>query len=137
MPDYVLFFRKPGEEGREFVSHTRADFPVEEWQKIASPVWMDIVQGNVLNARLATEHEDERHMCPLQIDLIERVLRLYSNPGDVVLSPFAGVGSEGFVSLRMDRKFVGIELKESYYKTAIRNLDGACKQTSMLDLLNG
>lgn len=134
-PDYVLFFRKPGEEGREPVSHTDATFPVEDWQKVASPVWMDIVQGNVLNARIATEDKDERHMCPLQLDLIERVLRLYSNKGDVVLSPFAGIGSEGVASLGMDRKFVGIELKESYFKTALRNLAGACKQTSLLDLL--
>ena len=115
------------------MKHTEADFSLDQWQQWASPVWMDIDQTDVLNVQQARDDQDEKHMCPLQLDLIERVVVMYSNDGDVVFSPFAGIGSEGVVSLQKGRKFVGIELKESYYKTAVRNLANACRQTSIFD----
>ena len=124
MPDYLLVFRAPGENA-EPVGQDSRKFPVERWQQWASPVWMDIRQTNTLNVAQAREDKDERHLCPLQLDLIERALLLWSNPGDVVLSPFMGIGSEGFMSLKQRRKFVGVELKEAYWKVACRNLMNA------------
>lgn len=121
LPDYLLVFRKPGENA-EPVMHETGDFPVERWQRWANPIWHDINQSDVLNVRLAREAEDERHLCPLQLDLIERACVLWSNPGDVVLSPFAGIGSEGYVALKLGRRFVGVELKQSYFQQAARNL---------------
>jgi uncharacterized protein YehS (DUF1456 family) len=128
LAEYVLAFRrwpKTEEEAESIqpVTQTRADFSLNQWQEWASPVWMDINQTNVLNAKLGRDELDERHMCPLQLDLIERCVKLWSNPGDVVLSPFAGVGSEGVVARRFGRRFVGVELKESYFKQAQRNLE--------------
>ncbi len=134
IPDYVLTFRKPGDNS-EPVSHTKTEFPVDQWQKWASPVWDDIDPSDTLQYRSAREHEDERHVAPLQLEVIRRCLTLWSNPGDVVLSPFAGIGSEGYVSLQNNRKFVGCELKRSYYEQAVRNLRGAKRQTSLLDLI--
>lgn len=124
MAEYILFFRRSAQEGEtiEPVDHDRADFPLDDWQKIASPVWMDIRQTNVLNIQAARSTEDEKHICPLQLDVIERCLRLYSNPGDVVLSPFMGIGSEGVVAVRLGRKFVGVELKDQYWRQACGNL---------------
>lgn len=124
LADYVLVFRKPG-DNPEPVGKDRNEFPVDQWQQWASPVWMDIKQTNVLNGKAARENDDERHVCPLQLDLIERAVRLWSNPGDVVLSPFMGIGSEGWASLKAKRKFVGCELKESYWRQAVRNLTDA------------
>lgn len=121
MPDYVLVFRKPG-ENPEPVGHDAAKFPVEQWQQWASPVWMDIEQTNTLNSSMAREQADERHVCPLQLDLISRALVLWSNPGDVVLSPFMGIGSEGVCSLMAGRRFIGIELKGSYFAAAAAKL---------------
>jgi hypothetical protein len=92
------------------------------WQKYASPVWMDINPNNTLQYRSAREEKDEKHICPLQLDVIARGVELWSNPGDVVFSPFAGIGSEGYQAIKMGRRFVGVELKESYYKTAVSNL---------------
>ena len=120
-PEYVLVFRKPGENDNP-VTHSREEYPVEQWQKDASPVWMDIDQGNVLNGREARAQRDERHICPLQLDVINRALRLWTNPGDTILSPFAGIGSEGYCALKMGRKFIGAELKKSYFETACSNL---------------
>jgi DNA modification methylase len=98
----------------------------EEWILFARPIWYGIRESNVLRGyKDAREDEDEKHICPLQLETIERCIRLWSNPGDVVLSPFAGIGSEGYVSLRFGRKFIGIELKESYWKQACRNLEQA------------
>jgi hypothetical protein len=127
MPDYLLVFRAPGENAVP-IEHKPNEFPVELWQQWASPVWMDIQQGNTLNVSAARSDQDERHLCPLQLDLIKRALVLWSNPGETVLSPFAGVGSEGVVSLASGRRFVGVELKESYFKQATRNLDGEDRQ---------
>jgi DNA modification methylase len=127
MPDYLLVFRAPGENAIP-VEHKPAEFPVELWQQWASPVWMDIQQSNTLNVSAARSENDERHLCPLQLDLIKRALVLWSNPGETVLSPFAGVGSEGVVSLASGRRFIGAELKEEYFKQAVKNLDGEDRQ---------
>lgn len=124
MPDYVLVFRKPGKNA-EPVGQDREHMPVTLWQKWASPVWMDIRQGNVLDVRSARLPQDEKHLVPLQLDLIERAVVLWSNPGDVVLSPFMGVGSEGVVALKRNRRYIGIELKMSYYQQAVRHLTDA------------
>jgi DNA modification methylase len=121
MPDYLLVFRAPG-ENVEPVGQDSAKFPVERWQQWASPVWMDIRQTNTLNVAVARDDKDERHLCPLQLDLITRALLLWSNPGDVVISPFMGVGSEGAMALQHRRKFVGVELKEAYWRTACKYL---------------
>lgn len=122
IPDYLVTFRKQGENIVP-ISHTEEEFPVDKWQKYASPVWMDIKQSNTLNGKLARANEDERHICPLQLDVIYRGIDLWSKKGDIVLSPFAGIGSEGFVALQMNRKFYGIELKKSYYDYAVQNLN--------------
>lgn len=135
MAEYVLVFRKWAAEGAEIapVTHTAESFPLSQWQEWASPVWMDIDQTNVLNAKIARDDRDEKHMCPLQLDLIERCVRLWSNQGDVVLSPFAGVGSEGVVALKHGRKFIGFELKRSYWEMATKHLRDACS-VEQLDL---
>lgn len=130
IPDYVVTMRKPG-ENPERVGHTPEDYPLDDWQGIASPVWMDINPSDTLQHRSARENEDERHICPLQLEVIRRCLKLWSNPGDVVLSPFAGIGSEGYVSLAEGRKFIGAELKESYYKQAVANLRNVNAQGSL------
>lgn len=121
MPDYLLVFKAPGENA-EPVGQKPAEFPVTQWQQWASPVWMDINQTNTLNVRMAKEAADEKHLCPLQLDLIERAVTLWSNSGDTVLSPFMGIGSEGYVSLKLKRRFIGVELKESYWRQACRYL---------------
>lgn len=101
------------------------------WRRYAEPVWWDVNQQDVLNAKLAREDRDEKHICPLQLGVIRRAVQLWSNPGDVVLSPFMGIGSEGYVALQEGRRFVGVELKPSYYKQAVANLTGAAKQESL------
>ncbi len=118
---YLVTCRKPG-DNPEPVTKTVDGFPVTLWQRYASPVWMDIDQSDTLQYRSAREHDDERHICPLQLGVIRRAVRLWSNRGDVVLSPFMGIGSEGVVSLDMGRRFVGVELKPSYYRQAVANL---------------
>ena len=122
IPDYLLTFRKPG-ENKKPISHTADEFPVNKWQYYASPCWMDINQTNTLNGRFAREQEDERHICPLQLDVILRGIDLWSKEGDIVFSPFAGIGSEGYISIQEKRKFIGIELKQSYWKIAAENLN--------------
>lgn len=124
MPDYLLVFRAPGENAEPVGQDARL-FPVERWQQWASPVWMDIRQTDTLNVKMAREAADERHVCPIQLGLVERCLLLWSNPGDVVLSPFMGIGSEGVVSVKRRRRFVGVELKQSYFDVAARNLAAA------------
>lgn len=136
LAEYVLVFRKWADEGDEIdpVTHTKEAFPLPQWQEWASPVWMDINQMDVLNVAVAKEDGDEKHTCPLQLDLINRCLVLWSNPGDTVLSPFAGVGSEGVGALKAGRRFVGVELKRSYFDRACRYLADATRQ---LDLFAG
>jgi superfamily II DNA or RNA helicase len=129
IPDYLVTMRKPG-ENPERVTKTNESFPVHLWQKYASPVWMDINPSNTLQRKSAREHEDERHICPLQLQVIERALELWTNPKDLVLSPFAGIGSEGYVATAMGRRFLGFELKESYFKQAVLNLRSARTQPS-------
>lgn len=131
LPDFLLVFRKPG-ENTEPVTHTADDFPVEQWQQWASPVWMDVNQTRTLNVRAAREAKDEKHICPLQLDVIERCLVLWSNKGDVVFSPFTGIGSEGVCSVKLGRKFIGTELKESYWKQACGYLAQAEAEARML-----
>lgn len=133
LPDYLIVFRKPGENAAPIVHPD--DIPVDLWQQWASPVWMDIRQGNTLNVTQAKADQDEKHVCPLQLDLIERAIRLWSNPGDTVLSPFAGIGSEGVTALKTGRKFIGVELKDSYFKQARAYLDGADRQADLLDAI--
>lgn len=130
MPDYLLTFVKPG-ENKSPITHTPSDFPLDQWQEWASPIWMSVDQTNVLNVKAAREANDERHLCPLQLDVIERALVMWSNAGDTVLSPFMGIGSEGFMSLKARRRFIGVELKESYWKQAVRNMHGATAQKDM------
>lgn len=121
LPDYLLIFRAPGENAVP-VRQTPDKFPLSQWQEWASPVWMTVSQGDVLNVNGAREQADERHVCPLQLDVIRRSVVMWSNPGDVVLSPFMGIGSEGYVALREGRRFVGVELKDTYFRQAHRNL---------------
>lgn len=168
MPDYVLFFRAPGENDNP-IDHSSPDdiatataiaqkwleemhrlglassppsadeisailphvkFDVYEWQKLASPVWMNINQGRVLNNfREGRAEEDERHVCPLQLDVIENCLRLYSKPGDVVMDPFNGIGSTGFQAVKMMRRYLGFELKAEYAAIAAKNLATAEGET--------
>ncbi len=124
IPDYLVTMRKPG-ENPERVTHTPEDFPVQLWQNYASPVWMDINPSDTISYREARENEDERHICPLQLQVIERAIKLWSNPGDTVFSPFAGIGSEGYTAIKMGRKFLGSELKASYWMQACKNLKQA------------
>jgi hypothetical protein len=132
IPDYLVTMRAPGEMVDK-VTHEPDQYPVDKWQKVASPVWMDINPNDTLQYRSAREHDDERHICPLQLEVIRRGIDLWTMPGDVVLSPFTGIGSEGFVALEMGRKFVGAELKQSYYEQAARNL-AAAEQEQTQDL---
>jgi DNA modification methylase len=137
LPDYLIAMRKPGDNTKPIrhpdglTSFAGENPPKhgtlshERWRRYASPVWMDIDQSNTLNGRAARESEDERHVCPLQLDVIERALELWSTDDDLVLSPFCGIGSEGYQAVKMGRRFVGIELKESYFNQAVMNLAAA------------
>jgi hypothetical protein len=133
--DYVIAFRKwdgldENSRSAEPVTHTEEEFPLEEWRQVASPVWMDIRQTNVLDYEEARDPRDERHICPLQLDVIERCIRLWSKPGDLVLDPFMGVGSTGFQALKMGRRALGVELKPSYAATAAKMLARAERDAS-------
>lgn len=134
LPDYLIAMRKPG-ENKSFISHADGLIPFygenppttgilshENWRRYASPVWMDIRQSDTLQGDSAREEQDERHICPLQLDVIRRGMHMWSNQDDVVLSPFMGIGSEGVIALEMGRKFIGVELKSSYYKQAKENI---------------
>lgn len=132
LADYLLLFKKPGDNEVP----VKPDVTNEEWISWARPVWLDIRETNTLNVRTAREDADERHICPLQLDFIERVVRLYSNRGEVVLSPFAGIGSEGVVAIQQGRCFVGCELKASYWQTAVANLRRAEEEAHLPSLLD-
>lgn len=134
VPDYLITMRKLG-ENKEPVTKKPEHFSVEKWQEYASPVWMNINQSDTLQRKSAREEKDEKHICPLQLEVIKRALYLWTNPQDTVFSPFMGIGSEGYVSLQLDRKFIGIELKKSYYEQAVKNLivaDNLKKQATLL-----
>ncbi len=118
LADYVIILHKPGENAVP----VRPDIDNETWIEWASPIWRGIPEMSTLNPGSGAENADDRHICPLQLPLIERCVRLWSNPGELVLSPFAGIGSEGFEAVRLGRSFVGIELKPSYWQTACANL---------------
>lgn len=128
--DYLVTFRRPG-ENPEPVTHTEVEYPVHKWQQVASPVWMDINQSKTLQGHSAREDQDEAHLCPLQTEVIERAVELWSNPGDTVLDPFGGIGSTGVVALKANRRAVICELKRSYWEQATRNLENANKQQSL------
>lgn len=126
IPDYVLFFRNEGDNEipitHQDTDPTKKDYlPVDLWQKYASPVWYDIDYSRTLQYRSGRDGNDEKHICPLQLDTIERILHLYSNEGETVLSPFGGIGSEGYTALKMNRKSISIELKESYFTINAKN----------------
>lgn len=121
LADYVLIFRKPGDNQAPVIP----DIDNDTWIQWARPIWYGIRETDTLNAAVAREDADERHICPLQLPLIERCVRLWSNPGELVLSPFAGIGSEGVGAIRAERRFVGVELKPSYWRVACRNLEAA------------
>jgi hypothetical protein len=150
IPDYVIAMRAPGEiEHGDRVTHSPDEFPVSAWQQVASPIWSDIDQSDTLQRESARAEEDERHLCPLQLEVIRRCIDLWTNPGDIVLSPFAGIGSEGHIAvggattqgvrLSKARRFVGIELKDSYYAQAVKNLKAAStvRQLSLMDRMMG
>lgn len=145
IPDYVVFMRKPG-ENPDRVTHTNQSFPVSQWQEYASPiwdeynspVWWDINQSDTLNARSAKDEESERHICPLQLPVIERIIKMYSNEGDTVFTPFLGIGSEVYQALKMNRKGIGIELKPAYFDEAVRNIKDVeveKHQTTLFDFM--
>jgi DNA modification methylase len=156
-PDYIVTMRKDGinpepvSKGRgfeEYIGEMPAPkdpkknnarenkFSHHVWQRYASPVWFDIRQTRTLNEKQARDKDDERHMCPLQLDTIERCLDLWTNPGDLVLSPFAGIGSEGYSAVNMGRRFIGAELKKSYFDVAVRNLQEASAPKKQMDLFS-
>ncbi|MEV4414998.1 site-specific DNA-methyltransferase [Catellatospora sp. NPDC049609] len=132
LPDYLLKFRKPGDNPIP----VKSDVSNEEWIAWARPVWLGIRETNTLNVRAASDDADERHICPLQLDFIARCIRLWSAPGELVLSPFAGIGSEGHVAIETGRRFLGIELKPSYWRTATANLRAAEDAALAPDLLS-
>lgn len=159
--DYVVTMRKPGDNPEPIAGafdqyHGNGDVPavdpgtiaahragaysVQVWQRYAEPIWLDIAQSDVLSRRAAREEADERHISPLQLTVIRRCVDLWSNPGDVVFSPFAGIGSEGYVALELGRRFIGAELKESYYRQAAANLEEVERHASsqtLLDIMAG
>lgn len=130
IPDYVLIFRKDGERS----DPVHSNISVDTWQKWASPVWMDIDYGDTLNAADGRDDKDEKHICPLQLPTIERLIGLYSNEGDTVLTPFMGIGSEVYQSIKMNRKAIGIELKQSYYETAVNNIKDITESKNQQEL---
>lgn len=131
LPDYLLVFRKPGEHDHP----VKCDIPVDLWQKYASPVWYDIDYGKTLNGRAGRDERDEKHICPLHLETIERAVHLWSNEGDTVLTPFMGIGSEVFQAVKMNRKGIGFELKTSYFDLAVKNVKAAesMKDQAVLD----
>ena len=134
MPDYLLTFIKPG-DNQSPITHTPENFPLDQWQEWASPVWTTVQQSNVLNVKQAKSANDERHLCPLQLDVIERALIMWSNEQDVVLSPFMGIGSEGYMALKMRRRFIGTELKDTYFQQACEYLKASSQQTDLFGAL--
>ena len=132
IPDYLVVMRKPG-DNPEPVTHTDDSFPVAIWQKYASPIWTDINPSDTLQYRSARDHDDEKHICPLQLTVIRRALNLWTNPNDIVLTPFMGIGSEVVTALENGRRAIGIELKDTYYAQAEKNAKSTV-QTEQLSL---
>ena len=156
IPDFLVTMRAPGDIADDNrVRHYRDDaeveleaakagvdrseiecnhLPVQEWQQLASPVWMDINPSDTLQYKSAREHDDERHICPLQLEVIRRGIKLWTNPGDVVLTPFLGIGSEVYTAVEMGRRGIGAELKESYFSQAAKNISSLSQQSDMFSL---
>lgn len=134
LPAYLLAFRKPGENAERVIHASGVEYFIgtdeptggvkshEYWRRYASPIWDDVDFSKTLNAQAARDGKDERHICPMSLDIIERAMWLWSNPGDVVLDPFNGVGSTGYVAIQQGRKYIGAELKDSYFRQAVLNL---------------
>jgi len=135
IPDYIVTMRKSG-ENPDPIAHERDELPVSLWQKWASPIWTDINPNGTLQKESAREQEDERHIAPLQLEVIRRCIALWSNAGDLVLSPFAGIGSEGYEAIKWGRQYIGIELKRSYFDQAVANLRAACIEKNQLALFS-
>ena len=131
IPDYLVTMRKPG-ENPERVEHTNDSFPVDIWQQYASPVWHDINPSDTLQKTSAREEKDEKHICPLQLDVIRRAINLWTNPNDIILTPFLGIGSEVYQALKMGRRGIGIELKESYFNQAVKNCELAIEDENQM-----
>lgn len=144
IPQYLLAFRKDGDNPEPVAHQNGLEYfvgenePVngtlshERWRRYASPVWMDINFSNTLNAKAAREAEDERHVCPMALDLIERAIHLWSNPGDVIFDPYSGIGSTGYMAIKTGRKFIGSELKTAYFKQACKNIGQARESHGLL-----
>jgi DNA modification methylase len=142
IPDYLVTFRKPGLNedpvsgefeyfcGDQDTFHNTGNLSIDVWQRYASPVWMDINPSNTLQKQSARDHKDERHICPLQLEVIERAMQMWTNEGDTVLTPFGGIGSEGYVAVKMKRKAVLIELKDSYFSQLVKNMKEAESNTA-------
>ena len=143
IPDYVIIMRKDG-ENPEPVTHTNETFPVTEWQQLASPIWeyefspmwWDIKQSDTLNVKMARDGRDERHICPLQLPVIDRLLKMYTNENDIVFTPFMGIGSEVYQAVKNGRRGIGIELKETYYKCAVDNLEMLEMENAQMSLFD-
>jgi hypothetical protein len=146
IPDYLVTFRKPG-DNPEFVAHKHSSeckppsqggcaescgFPVRKWQQYASPIWTDINPSDTLQKTSAREDKDERHICPLQLQVIERGIDLWTNPGDIVYDPFGGIGSSGYKALQMGRRTVMSELKGSYFNQMVANCKNASEYPQLL-----
>lgn len=131
LPEYFVVFRKWLDESEQAdpIQHTFETFPLDQWQEFASPVWMETRETDVLSSQ--RDEKDEKHICPMPLDLTTRILQLWSNPGDVVLSPFAGIGSEGYAALRARRKFIGVELKQAYFDQACAHLTAISAQDAL------
>lgn len=139
IPDYILFFRNEGDNEipitHQDIDPAKSDYlPVDLWQKYASPVWMDIDYSRTLQYRSARDNNDEKHICPLQLDTIERIIHLYSNEGETIMSPFGGIGSEGYAAIKLKRKSISIELKKSYFDVNVKNHLAAVQESQMLTL---
>lgn len=130
IPDYLVTMRKPGTND-EPVSHTNESFPVDIWQKYASPIWTDINPSDTLQKKSCRDEKDEKHICPLQLTVIRRGINLWTNQGDIVLTPFMGIGSEAVTALELGRKAIGIELKSSWYSQAVKNCEGVTASEQM------
>lgn len=131
LPDYVITVRKPG-ENPERITHTDETFPVGVWQNYASPVWMDIRQSDTLQRKSARAERDERHICPLQLEVIQRCIELWTNPNDIVFDPFGGIGSTPYVALLMGRRAISSELKDSYFEQMKNNVEIALHSDKMI-----
>lgn len=139
LPEYLVMFRKwaPGMEDVAPIIHDDREFPLDTWQEWANPIWRGLTETDVLNVKIARDDEAEKHLCPMPLNITERAVRLWSNPDELVYSPFMGVGSEGYAAIRAGRRFIGTELKEAYYRQALKYLAEAEQEAATPSLLLG